>query len=207
MRAIPLDLSVIQAVVFDLDNTLVTSSMNFRALREQIGCPQQDDLLHYANGLNCDLKSQRAHQLIIEHEMEDARISSPMPGCLELLEHLRAHRIHTAIVTRNCAKATALKMTHNHIKIERVISREHFPPKPAPDSLIALAEEWFLPRQQVLYVGDFVYDLQAARNAGMPSCLVTHGRRPDFVDQASLVVTHLHDLQQLLAQSHQQLAQ
>lgn len=193
-----MDLDNIKAVVFDLDNTLVTSEMDFQVLRGVIGCPLSEDLLTYTDSLSDKQDRDRAHQIILDHEMSDALRSEPMSGCYELLEFLYKNDFYTAVVTRNCRQATTLKLNHNNIEFEQVITREDFPAKPEPDSLVALASQWNLPTDNVLYVGDYLYDLQAAANANMPSCLVTHGQSPTFANQASLVVNELDELLILL---------
>ncbi|KOO09030.1 HAD family hydrolase [Vibrio hepatarius] len=198
MSYVPLNISHLKAIVFDLDNTLVTSDMDFTWLREQLGCPLSSDLLSYVEQLECQQAREKAHSVILEHELHDARTSQPMPGCLSLLDFIQRKRLLTAVITRNCAEATQQKIAHNQLNIPRIITREHFPPKPSPDSLLALAQEWQLQRHQILYVGDFLYDLQAAFNADMPSCLVTHGKKVPFSNQASLVVEHLHDLEEII---------
>ena len=53
MSCKPLNIRHIKAIVFDLDNTLVSSDMDFRWLREQIGCPLDSDLLSYVDQLEC----------------------------------------------------------------------------------------------------------------------------------------------------------
>ena len=193
-----MDLDRIKAVVFDLDNTLVTSGMDFQALRGVIGCPLSEDLLTYSDSLSNKQDRDRAHQIIFDHEMSDALRSEPMSGCYELLDFLYKNNFYMAVVTRNCRQATALKLSHNNIEFEQVITREDFPAKPAPDSLVALVNQWNLSTDSVLYVGDYLYDLQAAANANMSSCLVTHGQTPNFADQASLVVNELDELLTLL---------
>jgi len=200
MLHFPLDLRNIKAIVFDLDNTLVSSSMDFRQLREQIGCPIEADLLSFINELECPKTAQLASEMVLNHELNDAQTSHPMPGCLSLLSFIESKQFLTAIITRNCERATLQKLSHNNLSISRVITREHFPPKPAPDALISLANEWNLKRHQVLYVGDYLYDLQAAYNADMPSCLVTHGKETPFAPHASLVVEQLSDLESTLSQ-------
>jgi HAD superfamily hydrolase (TIGR01509 family) len=194
MSAVQLDSSSIKAIVFDLDNTLVSSNMDFKRLREQIGCPLDLDLLSYIDELDCPIHTAKAHQMILQHELDDAQHSHPMPGCQALLNFIQKQSMHTAIITRNCEQAAKQKVAQNQLDISRIISREHFPPKPAPDSLLALATEWSLKAEQILYVGDYLYDLQAAYNAKMPSCLVTHGTKPRFSQHASLVVDYLDDI-------------
>lgn len=194
MSFVPLNIDQIKAIVFDLDNTLVSSDMDFRWLREQIGCPLDQDLLSYVEELECDQQQQHASTLILQHELDDAQSSQPMPGCLSLLEFIATHSLHTAVITRNCDQATQTKLVHNGLSMSTVITREQFPPKPAPDSLQYLAEKWGLASYEILYVGDYLYDLQAAFNADMPSCLVTHGNDSPFHHHASIVVEHLTDL-------------
>ncbi|MDA0150248.1 HAD family hydrolase [Vibrio sp. LaRot3] len=198
MTAIPLNLHKLKAIVFDLDNTLVSSNMDFKWLRSQIGCPLEQDVLDFADNIRCPNQRADARQMILQHELDDAESSYPMPGCEHLLSFIADNALYTAIITRNCAQAARAKVTANALEIERIISREHYAPKPAPDALLALVDEWQIMPDEMLYVGDYLYDLQAANNALMPSCLVTHGRENSFSNQASLVVEHLTDLRQIL---------
>ncbi|MCG9726667.1 HAD family hydrolase [Vibrio brasiliensis] len=202
MSCKPLNIRHIKAIVFDLDNTLVSSDMDFRWLREQIGCPLDSDLLSYVDQLECANAHADAHALILQHELEDAQSSQPMPGSQSLIDFIHQNQLLTAIITRNCAQAAEQKLAHNNLNIPRLITREHFPPKPSPDSLIALAQEWQLEHHQMLYVGDYLYDLQAAFNADMPSCLVTHGKPSPFTTHASLVIGHLDELESALSEHH-----
>ncbi|MEF1283555.1 HAD-IA family hydrolase [Vibrio sp. M250220] len=203
MSCKPLNIRHIKAIVFDLDNTLVSSDMDFFWLREQIGCPSDTDLLSYVDQLECANAYANAHALILQHELEDAQQSQPMPGSQSLIEFIHNNQLYTAIITRNCAQAAQIKIKHNQLNISRLITREHFPPKPNPESLIALADEWQLERHEILYVGDYLYDLQAAYNADMPSCLVTHGKTSPFGAHASLIVEHLDELESVLSQSNE----
>lgn len=195
---IPFEANRIKAIVFDLDNTLVSSDMNFFWLRDELGCPAGIDLLTFADDIACPNQRADVAQLILDHEMEDARSSYPMPGCASILRYIETQAMHTAIITRNCFEAASTKVQHNNLNISRIISREHFAPKPAPDALNSLANEWQLFPNEILYVGDYLYDLQSAFNANMPSCLVTHGIDKPFEHQASIAVPHLDDLRQLL---------
>ncbi|OLQ93418.1 phosphatase [Vibrio panuliri] len=198
LTVVPFEPQHIKAIVFDLDNTLVSSDMDFFSLREEIGCPFDRDLLTFTDEITCPTLRADTEQMILDHELEDAKSSHPMPGCVTILRYIERKALHTAIITRNCFEAASAKVKHNNLNIERIISREHFAPKPAPDALNSLASEWQLAPKQVLYVGDYLYDLQAAFNANMPSCLVNHGIEKPFEHQASVVVPHLNDLTQLL---------
>ncbi len=194
MVPFPLVIDRIKAVIFDLDNTLVSSDMDFKYLRKQLGCPQSEDLLDFIETLEHPHHKEHANNVIFDHEISDAEQSTPMVGCHELLTYLNKNNIKTAIVTRNCLIATQRKLEHNQIEVERVITRECYPAKPNPLSLQVLAKDWRLMPHEVLYVGDFLYDLQAAYNAQMPSCLIHHGKDTGFHSSASVAVKELSDL-------------
>lgn len=55
---------------------------------------------------------------------------------------------------------------------------DRFPPKPAPDSALAMADELGLRADEVAFVGDSEIDVLTARNAGMIQISVTWGYRP-----------------------------
>ncbi|KYN83372.1 phosphatase [Vibrio cidicii] len=194
MEPITLEINQIRAVVFDLDNTLVTSSLDFVSMRQALGCPEQEDLLSFVDKLPDAAQRAHAQHIILQHEMADAQSSTPLPGCHALLAFIKQRAWRCAIVTRNCLAASELKLAHNDIEVEKLITREHCAPKPDPEALLQLADEWQLRHHQVLYVGDYLYDLQAANNANMPSCLVSNAREKPYANQASITVARLDDL-------------
>jgi HAD superfamily hydrolase (TIGR01549 family) len=180
-------------VIFDLDNTLVTSSLNFNKIRHSLGCPKEKDLLDFIDELPFG-QQLSAKNLLINYETADALSAKKFDGTDELLTLLSLSEIACAIVTRNCQQAALIKVKNNGIDIPIVISREDHRAKPAPDALLHLAKYWKTPPENLLYVGDYLYDLQAANNANTMSCLVTHGQTLEYADLASIVVTDLGEL-------------
>ncbi|ELV8717397.1 HAD family hydrolase [Vibrio vulnificus] len=200
MKPITLEINEIRAIIFDLDNTLVSCELNFSQLRQQLGCPQEIDLLCFVEAMTDKQAQRHAEQTILDHELSDAKRAQPLPGCHALLHYLKQQQIKSAIVTRNCLQASQLKLEQTQIDIEHLITREHCAPKPDPEALIQLATQWRLEPHQILYVGDYLYDLEAAYNADMPSCLVTNGEDKGFASLASITVTRLDELQEKLQQ-------
>ena len=194
----PIPCNMISGVIFDLDNTLVSSALDFDWLRQQLSCAANIDLLQYIADIPDVTHRKQLEEKVIEHELADARQSTIMPECENLLSYLRQQKIPTAVVTRNCAQAAKLKIDHHQLQFDRIVSREEFPPKPAPDALLDIAQQWQLAPQNILYVGDYIYDLQAAFRANMPSCLVTNGDDVRFTNQASIVVQQLDGLTDIL---------
>ena len=203
----PIPCNIINGVIFDLDNTLVSSALDFDWLRQQLGCTTDTDLLQYIDNISDVTQRKQVEKRVIEHEVADARQSTIMPGCESLLAYLHQQKIPTAVVTRNCVQAAMLKINHHNLHFDRIVSREEFPPKPAPDALIDIAKQWQLAPQNILYVGDYVYDLQAAYYAKMPSCLVTNGEDLPFTQQASMVVQRLGGLTTILREQAYLLSQ
>jgi HAD superfamily hydrolase (TIGR01549 family) len=187
-------------VIFDLDNTLVSSSLNFEKIRTTLGCENNIDILDFVDELP---KSQQANanKLLVEFEVNDALNAKKLLGTDQLLALLSQLNIPCAIVTRNCREAALVKINNNNINIEILLTRADHKAKPAPDALLYLARFWKLPAENLLYVGDYLYDLQAAQNANTMSCLVTHGETIDYANQASIVVNELTELNDVITQS------
>ena len=127
--------TAVKGVIFDLDGTLVESSLNFTLIRKQLGCPKSSDLLTFIDNIKDSKSRLKAQMLVIEHELEDAHQSKWLPGAQALVSRLHQLNIPQAIVTRNSADASRIKICNNHIPIDRVISRESCHPKPSPEAL------------------------------------------------------------------------
>ena len=167
-----MNLTGIKGVIFDLDGTLVESSLDFTKIRADIGCPQHEDILGFVDSIVCATSRARAHSTILKHELEDAQNAKWLDIGKEMVKKVQASNLPMAIVTRNCREATALKLANNNIPIDYVLTREDAPAKPDPTALLMVANTWQLQPEGCLYVGDYIYDQQAAENAGMKWLLV-----------------------------------
>lgn len=86
----------------------------------------------------------------------------------------------------------------NNIPI--LLTREEHKAKPAPDALLHIASHWQIPPENLLYVGDYLYDLQAAQNAKTMSCLVTYGKTISYANLATIEVNNLTELNESIKQ-------
>jgi len=162
----------VKGVIFDLDGTLVESALNFTQMRADVGCPQHEDILTFVDAIACEQTKANAHSAILQHELDDAQHAKWLALGKQLVEHAQALNLPMAIVTRNCREATAIKIANNNIPISYVLTREDAPAKPDPTALLMVANTWQLQPEDCLYVGDYIYDQQAAENAGMRWLLV-----------------------------------
>ena len=184
--------SGVRAVAFDLDGTLVHSALDFDAMRAETGCPPGMGLLEYLGTLTDPDAVCRGHRVIERHELAGARDSTWMPGAQSLLAGLRALGLPTAILTRNMRPAVELVRERLGLDVDVVVTREDCAPKPSPDGLHRIADALSVPVRQLVYVGDFLYDLQAARAAGALACLYLQNGNAHYAGHADWVVSH-HD--------------
>ena len=196
-------------LLFDLDGTLVDSVESIvrsfthatqsllgtvvprEAIVATIGRPLEPAFEALAPGRGAELlQTYRAYL----NEHHDALVRA-FPGTIELLAELRGRAYALGIVTaksrmqaelsfRLCALEPLVEVTICHEDAER--------PKPAPDPLLAAARRLGLSPAACLYVGDSVFDLLAARAAGMASAAVTWGAGTlaDLEAQAPELIVH-----------------
>ena len=164
----------VKAVIFDLDDTLVDTNLDFAGIKAELGCGSADDILSFVDSISCSEHRKRAHNIILQHELEDARTSTWIDGAREFVADIASEGLPMAIVTRNSKAATSIKLNKNGINISRVITREDAPPKPNPEALLRIAAELRVPPKEIAYIGDYKYDIFAAHNAGMQAWLYTN---------------------------------
>jgi len=184
----------IQGVIFDLGGTLVSSELDFTLIKAQIGCPCEQDLLDYIAQLPSPYMREEAMNIVHQHELQDAQFATILPGVTEAVNALKVKNIPMAIVTRNFDKAAAIKLQNNPLPIETVLTRSDAPAKPDPSALNAIATLWNINASNLLYVGDFLYDIQAAHNANMRACLYAPNAVPIYADQADYVLREFTEL-------------
>lgn len=186
----------IDGVIFDLDGTLVSCELCFKTMRQEIGCPLDEDILAFVDNLDDDAK-QIANDTIKRLELNDAYAATWITGAQEFIEHLNHLAIPTAIITRNSREASGIKITNNRIPIKTVITREDAPAKPDPTALINLSNQWQIPPEKLLYVGDYLHDINIAKNAGVNSALFCEQMIPNYAHLADHVFENYQSLKAL----------
>jgi len=179
----------VTALIFDLDGTLVDTVYAHvfawqRAFAEE-GLPIDGWRIHRRVGMSGGLFTraaarevgrelsleeaealQRRHGEVFRELLPERR---PLPGAVEVLRELREGGVTHGIATSGRrpeidASLAALGVTDETVVIERGdVTRA----KPEPDLFLACAERLGVPAGQCYVVGDAVWDLLAARRAGM----------------------------------------
>ena len=186
---------LIKGVIFDLDGTLIDSQLNFDQMRNDLGIKDNMPVLEFIEQHKDQEFQKWAHQVVLDHEMKGAKNSVWINGALNFIEEVQNNDLPTAILTRNCRQAVDIMIEKHRIPIESVLTREDCLPKPNPAGLIQIYKEWKLKAQEILYVGDFYFDLETARRANTLFALyVNSQQQPDFAQEADYVFNNYSDL-------------
>ena len=190
---------MISAVIFDLDGTLVETNVDFALVRDHLGIPQGVGILEHIAALP-ERDRVQAQAEVRRQELAGAHAAVSMPGAASLLAGLDAADVPYAVVTRNTREAALLSLEALGVQGVRLLAREDCTPKPDPKGPLLLATEWGTAPSEILFVGDFIWDLLTAEAAGMPSCLFAppFQPRPELEARADHVVRELGEVLSLL---------
>jgi phosphoglycolate phosphatase len=185
----------IQAVLFDLDGTLVDTAPDLgHALNLQRGlhglAPLTDEEIrpqasHGTRGLlllGFGLKPEDSGFVPMRQEFLQlyadnlCRHSRLFDGMDEALAELETRKLPWGVVTNKPARFTEplLSLLDLTERAACIVSGDTCPePKPHPGPLLYASQLIGIPPAYCLYVGDAERDVEAAKNAGMP-CVVAH---------------------------------
>ncbi len=180
-------------VVFDLDGTLVDSALDFDLMREEMGLPHGQAILEALAEVPAGPAKQRMLQILASHEATGAAKSTLINGVPEVLSLLKKNQVPVAVLTRNSRQMAEQMLEKFDIAVSQLVAREDAPPKPDPAGLLLIAERWSLPPNRLLMCGDYKFDLEAGRAAGMTTVLYAPGQRPKFADLADFVIQRFAD--------------
>jgi HAD superfamily hydrolase (TIGR01509 family) len=183
----------ILGVIFDLDQTLVSSDLDYDAIRRDLGLGADQLILETVSAMPPGSERDDAYAVLHRHEHAGAMRSELMPGARAFLDWLSDSDIKAGVLTRNSRFATRLVIENLDLALNPALTREDVPPKPHPEGLLQICAAWNLSVSNVLFFGDFLFDLQAADNAGMRSVLYCPNDRPTWANQADFVLTDFAD--------------
>ncbi|WP_286977920.1 HAD family hydrolase [Pseudomonas sp.] len=167
--------------VFDMDGTLTLAVHDFEAIKRYLDIPLEHDILHHLAGLPA-ADAAAKHAWLLEHERELALSAKPAPGAVELVQALHQRGYQLGILTRNAHELAWLTLeaigVADCFAANAVLGRDEAHPKPDPAGLLHLAEQWKVQPDELVMVGDYLYDLQCARAAGAYSVLVNLAENP-----------------------------
>ncbi|MBA1195383.1 HAD family hydrolase [Pseudomonas entomophila] len=193
-------LSEIRHWVFDMDGTLTVAVHDFVGIRRALEIPLDEDILTHLAGLPAEV-AQAKHAWLLEHERELALGSQAAEGAVELVRELAERGCQLGILTRNARELAHVTLQAiglaDCFPVAQILGRDEAAPKPSPDGLLRIAQDWNVAPSQLVMVGDYRFDLDCGRAAGAHTVLVNVPDNP-WPELADWHARDCHALRRLL---------
>jgi phosphoglycolate phosphatase len=205
----------VRAVVFDLDDTLVLSTVDYGKFKRLVidkvvsrGEPstmydpketvvnivsRYERRMHEA-GLPDEERRRRLAELdriMDDVELERVTETKAIRGALELLELLRDRGIKIGVLTRGCRDYASAALSEAGLAklIDAIECRNsETKAKPSPEAYLRLIGHLGVRKEETFFVGDHPIDAKCAANAGVPFVAVETGDvSPDDLKAAGCV--------------------
>jgi HAD superfamily hydrolase (TIGR01509 family) len=186
----------IEAVVFDMDGTLIVSDYDWPAIRRRLGVTAPS-IIDELNGLPEPERDSKWRELrSIERR---ATIAAELrDGARALLALLRERGLAAALVTNNSDDNTRLLLDRFGLEFDAVLTRDSGLWKPSGAPIAEAIRQLGVAPSRCLAVGDSRYDLDAAREAGCGCVCVLYGAAERYRDHADLAFPDLSALTRYL---------
>ena len=156
--------------IFDMDGTLTISAHDFEHMRRELGLAPEVPILEALHAMP-QIEAAPLWELLNELEFHYAGKTSLMQGAPELLQCLHEKGCRLAILTRNTmpvVKHTLEACAIEHFfPVDYILDRDSCIPKPSPDGINQLLRMWQAEVSDSVMVGDYLYDLEAGKAAGV----------------------------------------
>ena len=189
------------AAVFDIDGTLVTFTFDVKGTRQalldevkkrgmdtaglDLTTPTQrildsavDQMARgTASGDPSELRSS-FNAILDSFEVESAKLAQVFPGARAALELLKSKGVRLAVLTNSGRRAADVALRNDDLAsfFEFVLTRDDIDAmKPRPEGLLKAVSMLGLPKDSVYYVGDSLFDIIAAKLAGVKVVSVATG--------------------------------
>lgn len=192
----------IKAVIFDLDGTITQPFFDFDAIRAEMGLTAEDGPVWEAMQKMSPDKRRQTEQILFYHEQKGVEESQLNDGARETLDELRKQGIKIGILTRNRAvNAWAVAEKHG-LEFDAVLGREEGPVKPNAYGVLELCRRFGVEPRDILMVGDYLFDVQCAHQAGAVAVLLAnHPQADEFAEQADYRIDRLDEIIEIIRRS------
>lgn len=189
----------VNGILFDMDGVVVHQRLDFLAIKQEIFGSTHGYILERMAELPPTERA-RAEAVLERHETVAAAEAEAMDGILPFLAWMDARALRRGLVTRNSRKSVEIVLARLGLRFDAVVTREDAPPKPAPEPVWLACRRMGVTPAEVLFVGDFEFDMLAGHRAGVRTVLL-RGPALETSQHADLMVSSLGELRELLESS------
>jgi HAD superfamily hydrolase (TIGR01509 family) len=186
----------IEAVVFDMDGTLIDSEYDWPAIRRRLGVTAPS-IIDELNGLP-DAERESKWRELRSIERRATLAAELREGATALLALLRERGLVTALVTNNSDDNTRLLLDRFDLDFDVVLTRDSGLWKPSGEPIAEAVRRLGVAPNRVLAVGDSRYDLDAAGEAGCGRVCVLYRAAERYREHADLAFADLESLTRYL---------
>jgi HAD superfamily hydrolase (TIGR01509 family) len=183
--------------IFDLDGTLTVSAHDFDHIRRELGLAPETPILEALHAMP-ENEAAPLWDSLNELEFYYAGQASVMLGASELLQKLHDGGRQLAILTRNTMPVVeqtlqACKIDH-FFPLDHILDRDSCIPKPSPDGVKRLLNFWKADAEDTVMVGDYLYDLEAGKGAGVATVHLDTRGNVDWSEFTDIRVEQLGEI-------------
>ena len=173
--------------VFDLDGTLTQAVHDFSHIRRELGIEADQDIITAMDAFSGEEKRTKLTRLD-ELERHYAALAKPATGVYGLFDQLLNMNVRLGILTRNTQDIALLTLKaldlDKYFEPSHVLGRDEALPKPSPEGIKILLNQWSGISSDAVMIGDFYYDLAAGKAANVMTIHVEAGdlHWPEYTD-------------------------
>jgi HAD superfamily hydrolase (TIGR01549 family) len=173
--------------LFVFEGTLADSIPDCEGLRRDLVLKSGTDILAHIESITDTEQAAKTKEIVERYELESSNRATWIAGAEQLIELFTRLQLPQAILTRNIPKAAAITLANLGLDLDLVLTRFDAKAKPHPEGVELICQKWQLEPANILFIGDYLYDLQTATNAGTKSVLYSPELIPDYASQADIV--------------------
>ncbi|HSO19287.1 MAG TPA: HAD-IA family hydrolase, partial [Desulfosarcina sp.] len=172
----------IEAVLFDFDGTLTRpGALDFSIIKRAIGCPEHTPVLEFMRAVGDPNRRRDLSRRLDRFEMEGAERSRPNAGAEPMIARIKQAGLAVGILTRNSLASVRRALenfsTLRDADFDVVVTREDpVKIKPSGEGVLLASEKMGVAPAHVLVVGDFIFDIQAGRDAGALTAYLAYAK-------------------------------
>lgn len=185
-----------KGLIFDMDGTLTVPTLDFSAMRREIGIAS-GDIAHAVLKMP-EAEQRRAWSIIEAHERRAVENLKLQDGCAAVLGRSRERGLKVGILTRNARYSVDQLCLRFGLSFDAVVTREFEQIKPHPAPVLHILKQWGMRPAEALVIGDYIHDVEAGRAAGTRTCFYHNAGFPDWGAEADFKVSSMGELEALV---------